>query len=108
MVQSLKIPADNKILNKKNAQEPSNKVTKTDKILIFIYGFFHSFILLFTLLDNEVQRFLGCHLSFGLIDTYKDTSSLVMFWDYVAHDTSVPFLQFFVLVLMLPEPERHR
>ena len=92
----------NKIWKQKNAQEYSNKVTRTDKILIFIYGIFHSFILLFTLLDNEVQRFLGCHLSFGLIDTYKDTSSLVMFWDYAAHDTSVPFLQFFVLVLMLP------
>lgn len=68
-----------------------------------LFALFHSTILLFTLLDNEVQRFLGSHLSFGLVDTYKDTSSIAMFWDYVANDLSVPFLQFFVLALILPE-----
>ena len=48
------------------------------------------------------MRFLGGHLSFGLMDTYKDTSSIAMFYDYVANDLSVPYLQFVVLVLMLP------
>lgn len=67
-----------------------------------LFTLFHSIILLVTLLDHEVQRFLGSHLSFGLVDTYKDTSSVVMFWDYVANDFSVPFLQFFVLALILP------
>ena len=41
-------------------------------------------------------------MSFGLVDTYKDTSSIAMFYDYVANDLSVPYLQFVVLVLMLP------
>ena len=71
-------------------------------ISAILFALFHSVILLFTLLDHEVQRFLGSHLSFGLVDTYKDTSSIVMFWDYVANDYSVPFLQFFVLALILP------
>ncbi len=69
---------------------------------LFLYVVFHSVILLFSLLDDEVQRFLGSHLSFGIVNTYKDTSSLKMFWDYVANDGSVPFLQFFVLALILP------
>ena len=77
--------------------------TKTAaKVTTILYTVFHSVILLFTLLDNEVQRFLGGHLSFGLMDTYKDTSSITMFYDYVANDLSIPYLQFVVLVLMLP------
>ena len=66
------------------------------------YVAFHSVVLLFTLLDNEVQRFLGSHLTLGLTNTYKDVSSIAMFYDYVANDLSVPYLQFFVLVLILP------
>lgn len=72
------------------------------KVVTILYGVFHSVILLLTLLDNETQRFLGGHLTFGLVDTYKDTSSIVVFYDYVANDLSVPYLQFVVLALMLP------
>ena len=77
-------------------------ISKVAKVTTIAYTVFHSVILLFTLLDNEVQRFLGGHLSFGLMDTYKDTSSITMFYDYVANDLSIPYLQFVVLVLMLP------
>ena len=77
-------------------------ISKVAKVTSIAYTVFHSVILLFTLLDNEVQRFLGGHLSFGLMDTYKDTSSITMFYDYVANDLSIPYLQFVVLVLMLP------
>ena len=83
----------------------SNKATRAAivvKITTILYATFHAVILPFTLLDNEVQRFLGGHLSFGLVDTYKDTSSIAMFYDYVANDLSVPYLQFVVLALMLP------
>ena len=67
------------------------------KILTTLYAVFHSAILFFTLLDDETHRFLGGHLSFGLVDTYKDTSSIIVFFDYVANDLSVPYLQFVVL-----------
>lgn len=73
-----------------------------ESVCITLYAIFHSVIILVTLLDDELQRFLGSHLSFGLANTYKDTSSIKMFWDYVANDYSVPFLQFFVLALILP------
>jgi len=63
---------------------------------------FHSIILLFTYIDHETQRFLGPHISFSLVDTYKDPASLKMFWDYFAYDQSVPFLQIAVLLLMFP------
>ena len=72
------------------------------KITTVLYAVFHTSILLLTLLDNETQRFLGGHLTFGLVDTYKDTSSIIVFYDYVANDLSVPYLQFVVLALMLP------
>ncbi len=36
------------------------------------------------------------------MDTYKDTSSIIVFYDYVANDLSVPYLQFVVLALILP------
>ena len=72
------------------------------KTLTVLYAVFHGAILFLTLLDNETQRFLGGHLTFGLVDTYKDTSSIVVFYDYVANDLSVPYLQFVVLLLMLP------
>ena len=78
-------------------QKPSFKA-----LLTKIYTGFHAIVLLFTLLDNEVQRFLGSHLTFGLTNTYKDASSIAMFYDYVANDLSVPYLQFIVLVLILP------
>lgn len=77
-------------------------VHKVAKVTAVFYAVFHSAILLLTLLDNETQRFLGGHLTFGLVDTYKDTSSIIVFYDYVANDLSVPYLQFVVLLLMLP------
>ncbi len=79
------------------AQKASFKIFVTR-----LYAIFHSVVLLFTLLDNEVQRFLGSHLTFGLTNTYKDASSIAMFYDYVANDLSVPYLQFVVLVFILP------
>ena len=63
---------------------------------------FHAIIFLLTYLDHETQRFLGSHISFSLINTYKDPSSVGMFWDYFAYDQSVPFLQAAVLLLMFP------
>ena len=80
----------------------SSKQKSIEKIILVLAAVFHAVILPFTILDNEVQRFLGSHLSFGLLNTYSDTSSVIMFWDYVANDYSVPFLQFFVLALILP------
>ena len=78
------------------------RVKTVAKITTILYAAFHCFILFFTLLDNETQRFLGGHLTFGLVDTYKDASSIIVFYDYVANDLSVPYLQFVVLVLMFP------
>ena len=94
------------LLVSKTAKSPDSgscpKVAIVAKVTAILYAVFHSAILLLTLLDNETQRFLGGHLTFGLVDTYKDTSSIIVFYDYVANDLSVPYLQFVVLLLMLP------
>lgn len=61
------------------------------------------FVLLFaTYLDHEIQRFMGCHLTFAFFDTYKDASSVMMFPEYSAVDASVPYLQFVVFALLIP------
>ena len=88
-----------KITDALKSDRAKNVVKKT---LTILYAVFHGVILFFTLLDNETQRFLGGHLTFGLVDTYKDTSSIIVFYDYVANDLSVPYLQFVVLALMFP------
>ncbi len=79
--------------------ESSNKISK---VLTVTYAVFHSILLIATILDQELMRFLGSHLSFGLVSTYKDTSSIRMFWDYSANDNSVPFIQFFMFALAIP------
>lgn len=81
---------------------PRKRIISSESIVVILYSLFHSVILLLTLLDDEVQRFLGSHLSFGIMNTYKDPSSIKVFGDYVANDYSVPYLQFFVLALILP------
>jgi phosphoglycerol transferase MdoB-like AlkP superfamily enzyme len=63
---------------------------------------FHSIILLLTYLDQETQRFLGSHVSFSLVNAYKDPSSVEMFWEYFAYDQSIPFLQIAVLLFIFP------
>ena len=83
-------------------QAATKKRATAEKALTIIYAVFHSVLLIATILDQELMRFLGCHLSFGLVNTYKDTSSIRMFWDYSANDNSVPFIQFFMFVLAIP------
>lgn len=75
---------------------------KISTIVTVIYAAFHSVLLFLTYLDHELLRFLGCHLSIGLVSTYKDTSSVMMFGDYSANDNSIPFIHFFIFALLLP------
>ncbi len=72
------------------------------KIISIIFVIFHVVIMFLSAFDNEMQRFLGCHLSFGIANTYKDASSLIMLWDYVGNDLSVPYLQVFIAIFMYP------
>ncbi|PWJ61602.1 MULTISPECIES: LTA synthase family protein [unclassified Fibrobacter] len=67
-----------------------------------VFTVLQSILLPFTLLDHEFCRFLGTHFSISLLDTYKDVSSLAMLIDYVAADQSVPYLQWFLCVTMIP------
>lgn len=75
---------------------------KVRKFLSPVFTVLQSILLPFTLLDHEFCRFLGTHFSISLLDTYKDASSLTMLFDYVAADQSVPYLQWFVLLTMIP------
>lgn len=67
-----------------------------------VFCVLQSVILPFTLLDHEFQRFLGTHFSISLLDTYKDASSLAILPDYVSSDQSVPYLQWIILVGIVP------
>lgn len=72
------------------------------KVVTVFFVIFHVVIMFLSAFDNEMQRFLGCHLSFGIANTYKDASSLIMLWDYVGNDLSIPYLQVFIALFMYP------
>jgi len=72
------------------------------RVFSSIYLSFQMVLLLATYLDHEVQRFMGCHLSFVFFDTYKNASSVTRFPEYSAVDASVPYLQLVVFALLIP------
>lgn len=76
--------------------------SKARRFVVSAFCVLQGIILPLTLLDHEVQRFLGTHFSLSLLDTYKDASSVSMFFDYVEADQSIPYLQWFLLVGILP------
>ncbi|SHL18567.1 LTA synthase family protein [Fibrobacter sp. UWEL] len=76
--------------------------SKARRFLSPVFTTLQGILLPFTLLDHEFCRFLGTHFSISLLDTYKDASSITMLFDYVAADQSVPYLQWFVLLTMVP------
>lgn len=78
------------------------KSDKVIKICTVTYAIYHGILFFATILDDEMQRFLGSHISYGLLNTYKDTSSIVMLWDYMGNDYSIPFLQIAMLLLVFP------
>ncbi len=67
-----------------------------------LFCIFHGVVLMLTIMDHELLRFMGCHLTFGLFNTYKDISSVSMFWDYSANDRSIPYLQFILWATIIP------
>lgn len=72
------------------------------RAVVPVFCVLQSVILPFTLLDHEFQRFLGTHFSISLLDTYKDASSLSILPDYVASDLSIPYLQWVLLLGIVP------
>lgn len=76
--------------------------SKVRKFVLPVFCVLQSVLLPFTLLDHEVQRFLGSHFSISLLDTYKDASSLSILPDYVSSDMSIPYLQWVLLVGIVP------
>ena len=76
--------------------------SKLRRFMLPVFCTIQGILLPLTLLDHEFERFLGSHFSISLLDTYKDASSILMLWDYVAADQSVPYLQWFLLVGIVP------
>lgn len=75
----------------------------------------HSVLLLATVADHELQRFLGSHLTPSVLETYGNASALKELPAFYASDKSIPFLP---IVLFIGAPfaafgiwrflERHR
>jgi arylsulfatase A-like enzyme len=61
----------------------------------------HCALLMATVADHELQRFLGSHLTPSVFETYGNASSLREIPNFFANDKSVPFLP---LVLFLGVP----
>ena len=75
---------------------------KLRRFVLPVFCVLQAIILPFTLLDHEIQRFLGTHFSISLLNTYKDASSLSILPDYVSSDQSIPYLQWVLLVGIIP------
>lgn len=58
-------------------------------------------LLLVTFFDQEMLRFQGCHLSFLLLDSYRETLSFVKVLISAELDGSVPYLQIFAAPLLI-------
>jgi hypothetical protein len=59
-------------------------------------------LLLVTFFDQETLRFLGCHLSFLLLDSYGETFSFVKILTSAKLGGSFPYLQLFAAPLLIP------
>lgn len=76
--------------------------SRVRRYVLPVFCVLQAIILPFTLLDHEIQRFLGTHFSISLLNTYKDASSLSILPDYVSSDQSIPYLQWVLLVGIVP------
>lgn len=76
--------------------------SRVRKGVLPVFCVLQGILLPFTLLDHEIQRFLGTHFSISLLDNYKDASSLAILPDYVSSDLSIPYLQWVLLVGIVP------
>ena len=63
---------------------------------------FHAVLLLFTLFDQETQRFLGMHLDLGLMSTYGNAASIRELLKFIASDESVRYLPYVLFLGCAP------
>ncbi|MGL1935384.1 MAG: hypothetical protein OCD01_10195 [Fibrobacterales bacterium] len=57
----------------------------------------HALIILLTILDNEIYRFLGGHFNFNMLSTYGNGASFAMIIEYLKEDMSIPYFQLILL-----------
>lgn len=62
------------------------------------FGVFHAVLLVLTVADHEMQRFMGSHLTLTLVETYGNTSSLRPLWSFLVDDRGGRFLPLVLLV----------
>lgn len=65
------------------------------------FGVFHGLLLVATVADHEMQRFMGAHLTPTLLDTYGNTASLAPLLTFLADDRGGRYLP---LVLLFGAP----
>lgn len=68
---------------------------------MWTYFVLHSLLLLLTVCDHEMQRFMGGHLTPTMLGTYGNTGSLIPLWSFLAADKGGRYLP---LVLLLGSP----
>lgn len=66
------------------------------------FGAFHGILLVLTVADHEMQRFMGSHLTLTLVETYGNASSLAPLWSFFADDRGGPFLPLVLLFGAVP------
>lgn len=66
------------------------------------FGVLHGILLVVTVADHEMQRFMGSHLTLTLVETYGNASSLAPLWTFFADDRGGPFLPLVLLFGSVP------
>jgi hypothetical protein len=66
------------------------------------FGAFHGILLVLTVADHEMQRFMGSHLTLTLVETYGNASSLAPLWTFFADDRGGAFLPLVLLFSAVP------
>ncbi len=57
----------------------------------------HTVIIVLTIIDNEIYRFLGGHFNMNMYSTYGNSASYAMVFDYLKEDMSIPYFQLILL-----------
>jgi phosphoglycerol transferase MdoB-like AlkP superfamily enzyme len=72
------------------------------KWMFISYIMFHSLVLLGTVVDHETYRLYGAHLSFNLLGTYGNKSSILEIITYLSQDQTWRYFPYVLFVSCIP------
>lgn len=78
------------------------KYVRSAKAVFILLAFLHMFLLVLTVFDHEVYRFMGTHFSLNMFRTYSNTAAVGDILTYFGYDKSVPYLSILLFFAVVP------